>query len=129
MEVKFSPAIKFIHKFGKKVQPCNTDLDKLRASVRRAHAAYFVQKSAVYTEITHQRRTADFWKFFSTAKDRYWDVLSAEKKPAYIYQITWSMSRLRIGNSFLLFVDHARTSHLTDFESFIDSQRHVSRNY
>ena len=35
------------------------------------------------------------------------------------------MSRLRIGKSFLLFIDHARTSHLTDFESFIDSQCHA----
>ena len=48
-----------------------------------------------------------------------------QKKPAYIYQITWFMSRLRVGNSFILFIDHARTSHLTDFESFIDSQCHV----
>ena len=28
-------------------------------------------------------------------------------------------------NSFILFIDHARTSHLTDFESFIDSLCHV----
>ena len=56
-----------------------------------------------------------------------------QKKPAHIYQITWFMSRLRIGNSFILFIDHARTSHLTDFESFIDSQCRVGfsrkRNY
>ena len=48
-----------------------------------------------------------------------------QKKNAHIYQITWFMSRLRIGNSFIMFIDHARTSHLTDFESFIDSQCHV----
>ena len=48
-----------------------------------------------------------------------------QKKPAHIYHITWFMSRLRIGNTFILFIDHARTSHLTDFESFIDSQCHV----
>ena len=52
-----------------------------RASVRRAYAVYYVQKSAAYAEITHQRRTADFWKFLSTAKNGYWDVLSAEKNP------------------------------------------------
>ena len=48
-----------------------------------------------------------------------------QKKPAHIYKIKWFMSRLRIGNSFILFIDHARTSHLTDFESYIDSQRHM----
>ena len=31
-----------------------------RASVRRTYAVYYVQKSAAYAEITHQRRTADF---------------------------------------------------------------------
>ena len=31
-----------------------------RASVRRAYAVNYVQKSAAYVEITHQRRTADF---------------------------------------------------------------------
>ena len=41
-----------------------------------------------------------------------------QKKPAYIYQITWYMSCLHIGNSFILFIDHARTSHLTDFEFY-----------
>ena len=51
---------------------------------KAAYAVYYVQKSAAYAEITHQRRTADFWKFLSTAKNRYWDVLSAEKKPAHI---------------------------------------------
>ena len=48
-----------------------------------------------------------------------------QKKSAHIYQITLFLSRLRIGNSFLLFIDHARTSHLTDFKSFIDSKCHV----
>ena len=48
-----------------------------------------------------------------------------QKKPARIYQITWLMSRLHIGKSFILFTDHARTSNFTDFESFIDSQSHV----
>ena len=32
----------------------------IRASVRRTYAVYYVQKSAAYAEITHQRRTADF---------------------------------------------------------------------
>ena len=45
-----------------------------------------------------------------------------QKKPAHIYQITRFMSRLHIGFSLILFIDNARTSHLTDFESFIDSQ-------
>ena len=31
-----------------------------RASVRRTYAVYYVQKSAAYAKITHQRRTADF---------------------------------------------------------------------
>ena len=31
-----------------------------RASVKRAYAVYYAQKSAAYAEITHQRRTADF---------------------------------------------------------------------
>ena len=52
-----------------------------RASVRRTYAVYLVQKSAAYAEITHQRRTADFWKFLSTAENGYRDVLSAEKNP------------------------------------------------
>ena len=33
---------------------------RARASVRRTYAVYYVQKSAAYAEITHQRRTADF---------------------------------------------------------------------
>ena len=32
-----------------------------RASVRRTYAVYYVQNSAAYAEITHQRHTADFW--------------------------------------------------------------------
>ena len=54
----------------------------------------------------------------------YRDVLSAGKTcphlPDYVIYVP-----LRIGNSFILFIDHARTSYLTDFESFIDSQCHV----
>ena len=50
----------------------------VRASVRRAYAVYYVQKSAAYAEITHQGRTADFRKFISTAKNEYQEVLSAE---------------------------------------------------
>ena len=50
------------------------------------------------------------------------ETSSLQKKTAHNYQI---MSRLRIGNSFILFIDHARTSHLTNFESLIDSQCHV----
>ena len=38
-------------------RPCITPF---RASVRREYAVYYVQKSAAYAEITHQRRTADF---------------------------------------------------------------------
>ena len=91
-----------------------------RASVRRTYAVYYVQKSAAYAEITHQRRTADLVRPKMDI-----ETSSLQKKPAHIYQITWFMSRLRIGNSFILFIDHARTSHLTDFESFIDSQCHV----
>ena len=55
-----------------------------RASVRRMYAVYYVQKSAAYAEITHQRRTADFWKFLSTAENGYRDVLSAEKTRPYL---------------------------------------------
>ena len=71
-----------------------------------------------------QRRTADFWKFISTAENGYRDVLSAEKNrphlPDYVIYVPPSYWKL-----IYLFIDHARTSHLTDFESFIDSQCHV----
>ena len=66
----------------------------------------------------------DFWKLLSTAENSYRDVLSAEKTrlhlPDYVIYVPPSYWKL-----FLLFIDHARTSHLTDFESFIDSQCHV----
>ena len=52
------------------------------------------------------------------------DVLSAEKTrphlPDYVIYVPSSYWKL-----FLLLIDHARTSHLTDFESFIDSQCHL----
>ena len=38
----------------------NSPQHLVRASVRRTYAVYYVQKSAAYAEITHQRRTADF---------------------------------------------------------------------
>ena len=69
-----------------------------RASVRRTYAIYYVQKSAAYTEITHQRHTADFWKFLSTAENGYRDVLSAEKNrphlPDYVIYVPPSYWKL-----------------------------------
>ena len=58
-----------------------------RASVRRTYDVYYVQKSAAYAEITHQRRTADFWKFLITAENGYRDVLSAEKNPPTVTRL------------------------------------------
>ena len=69
-----------------------------RASVRQAYSVYYVQKSAAYAEITHQRRTTDIWKFLSTAKNGYWDVLSAEKTrphlPDYVIYVPPSYWKL-----------------------------------
>ena len=69
-----------------------------RASVRRTYAVYYVQKSAAYAKITHQRRTADFWKFLSTAENGYRDVLSAEKTrphlPDYVIYVPPSCWKL-----------------------------------
>ena len=61
------------------LKPIILSLRNARASVRRTYAVYYVQKSDAYAEITHQRRTADFSKFLSTAENGYRDVLSAEK--------------------------------------------------
>ena len=36
------------------------EMTSTRASIRRAYAVYYAQKSAAYAEITHQRRTEDF---------------------------------------------------------------------
>ena len=69
-----------------------------RASVRQAYAVYYVQKLATYAEITHQRRTADFWKFLSTTEKGDWDVLPAEKKrphlPDYVIYVPPSYWKL-----------------------------------
>ena len=92
-----------------------------RASVRRTYAVYYVKKSAAYAEI-HIKDVPRTSENSLVRPKMDIETSCRQKNPAHI---TWFMSRLRIGNSFILFIDHARTSHLTDFESFIDSQCHV----
>ena len=48
------------------------------------YAVYNILKSVAYAEITHQKRTADFWKFLHMAKNDYRDILSAEKTCPYL---------------------------------------------
>ena len=105
--------------------PLSLHLSKchIRASVRQVYAVYYTENLLCTPKLhikdepqTYENSLVQYMYGQNWISRR---PVCRKKMPTFTRLRESLMSRLHIGNSFILFIDHARTSHLTDFKCLL----------